>query len=167
MVGAISSTGGVGKRAGYSSRLSGLGNNGSKKKSFQRGSHSRGSQMRSNALRSMGGQSQASRQDYTPMVARSIRAPQCSGCGRYHTGECWICFKFYKVRHIAQYCPKNTPHTDQRSIIPGRAFAMTREEAKASSKLIQGMISLSNQRISVLFDSGATHSFVSDECPKD
>ncbi|XP_054816857.1 uncharacterized protein LOC129316455 [Prosopis cineraria] len=62
------------------------------------------------------------------------------------------------------YCPKNAPYTDQRSTIPGHVFALTREEAEASLKLIQGMISLNNQQISTLFDSGATYSFIFDEC---
>ncbi|XP_054777165.1 uncharacterized protein LOC129285442 [Prosopis cineraria] len=107
-------TGGVGKRAGYSSGPSGLGSSSSKKRSFQRGSHL----------------------------------------------EC------HKVRHITWSYPENTLHPDQRSTIPSHVFAMTREEAETSLKLIGDIISLSNQQISSLFDYGVTHSFVSGECAK-
>ncbi|XP_054808666.1 uncharacterized protein LOC129310775 [Prosopis cineraria] len=58
----------------------------------------------------------------------------------------------------------NAPYSDQRSAILGYVFAMIREEAEASLKLIHGMISLSNQQIYVLFDFGATYSFISNEC---
>ncbi|XP_054778434.1 uncharacterized protein LOC129286478 [Prosopis cineraria] len=100
------------------------------------------------------------------MIIGPIRAPQCSRCGRHHTGECWTCFKYHKVRHITRYCPENAPHTYQRSTILGCVFSMTREEDEVSPKLIRGMFSLSNQYSFALFNSNATHSFVFDEYAK-
>ncbi|XP_028759961.1 uncharacterized protein LOC114718710 [Neltuma alba] len=46
----------------------------------------------------------------------------------------------------------------------GRAYAMTNEEASASPNLIRGNILLEGYVISTLFDSGATHSFISVDC---
>ncbi|XP_054808637.1 uncharacterized protein LOC129310746 [Prosopis cineraria] len=43
---------------------------------------------------------------------------------------------------------------------------MTREEAKASPKLIRGTISLCGHQIDALFDFGVTHSFISNDCAK-
>ncbi|XP_054824790.1 uncharacterized protein LOC129322507 [Prosopis cineraria] len=43
---------------------------------------------------------------------------------------------------------------------------MTRDEAKASPKLIRGTILLCGHQIDALFDSSATHSFISDNCAK-
>ncbi|XP_054813393.1 uncharacterized protein LOC129314038 [Prosopis cineraria] len=52
----------------------------------------------------------------------------------------------------------------KRSAILGRVFALSKEEAKASSKLIRGTIFLGDTKIPALFDSGATYSFISNEC---
>ncbi|XP_054797564.1 uncharacterized protein LOC129302687 [Prosopis cineraria] len=41
-----------------------------------------------------------------------------------------------------------------------------REEAKASLKLIRGIVSLCGHWIDALFDFGATHSFISNDCTK-
>ncbi|XP_028790135.1 uncharacterized protein LOC114746111 [Neltuma alba] len=46
----------------------------------------------------------------------------------------------------------------------GRAYAMTNEEASASPNLIRANIILQGHVISTLFDSGATHSFISLDC---
>ncbi|XP_054816939.1 uncharacterized protein LOC129316544 [Prosopis cineraria] len=43
---------------------------------------------------------------------------------------------------------------------------MTKGEAEASPKLIRGTISLYGHQIDAMFDSGATHSFISDDCAK-
>ncbi|XP_054791240.1 uncharacterized protein LOC129296679 [Prosopis cineraria] len=71
--------------------------------------------------------------------------------------------KFNELSKYSTYL-RNHNDDDQRSAILSYVFAMIREEAEASLKLIHGMISLSNQQIYVLFDSGTTYSFVSNEC---
>ncbi|XP_054801492.1 uncharacterized protein LOC129305507 [Prosopis cineraria] len=53
---------------------------------------------------------------------------------------------------------------EQRATIPGRVFAVMKEEARASSNLIKSIISIYGNRIEALFDSRATHSFISKEC---
>ncbi|XP_054791245.1 uncharacterized protein LOC129296683 [Prosopis cineraria] len=60
--------------------------------------------------------------------------------------------------HIARNYPEAV--TDGRSVIPARVFVMSKEEAKASLKLIKGMIILNDKQVEALFDSGATHSFI-------
>ncbi|XP_054808665.1 uncharacterized protein LOC129310774 [Prosopis cineraria] len=69
-----------------------------------------------------------------------------------------------KVGHITRYCTEHASAYDQRSTIPGRVLALSKEEAEASPKLIRGTIYLCDIEIFALFDSVATHSFISNEC---
>ena len=48
----------------------------------------------------------------------------------------------------------------------GRVFTVRGAESSQSPDLIQGMCLVSCKLLSVLFDSGATHSFISDDCVK-
>ncbi|XP_027364546.1 uncharacterized protein LOC113871647 [Abrus precatorius] len=50
--------------------------------------------------------------------------------------------------------------------IPGRVFAMSRAEASQFEELIRGKCIIKGRLLDVLYDSGATHSFVSVECMK-
>ena len=43
----------------------------------------------------------------------------------------------------------------------GRVFAMTKQDVDASNDVVSGTLSLFSKEAKVLFDSGATHSFVS------
>ena len=40
-------------------------------------------------------------------------------------------------------------------------FALTRQDAQASNAVVTGILSIDSQDARVLFDSGATHSFIS------
>ncbi|XP_024973952.1 uncharacterized protein C683.02c-like [Cynara cardunculus var. scolymus] len=101
-----------------------------------------------------------------------IKEPICYGCGKPgHTrNECPmkgpVCFECGELGHIRNNCPKvkagggqgrkeNTPKTT------GRAFQMTAEEAKASSDVVSGMFLIDSIPAHVLFDSGASCSFMS------
>ncbi|XP_054801528.1 uncharacterized protein LOC129305553 [Prosopis cineraria] len=64
--------------------------------------------------------------------------------------------------HIDHNCLEAV--TDGRSVIPARVFAMSKEEAEASPKLIKCMIVLNDKQVEALFDSGATHSFIALDC---
>ncbi|XP_054797628.1 uncharacterized protein LOC129302769 [Prosopis cineraria] len=92
----------------------------------------------------MGGQNQTSRQDSALTIIGPMRAPQCNKCGKYHKGS--------------------AGHALNQFAILGYVFAMSKEEAEASLELIRGTISLCDTEIFALFDSGATHSFISNEC---
>ncbi|XP_054820627.1 uncharacterized protein LOC129319541 [Prosopis cineraria] len=136
-------TGRVNKRFSFNSGSSG---SFTKRKTFQRGSQSRGSFQKSNGPKNSANGVQPSQQASTMHVPTlSIaRTPQCSKCGGYHVGKCWVYFKYGKTGHIA------------------RVFAFSQEEAGASLNLIRGKISLHNDDIDALSDLGATHSCISD-----
>ena len=50
--------------------------------------------------------------------------------------------------------------------MPARAFTLTREETEANPSVVTGTLFIYSIPVFVLFDSGATHSFISDECVK-
>ncbi|XP_054815489.1 uncharacterized protein LOC129315645 [Prosopis cineraria] len=157
--------GGISKKSNYSSGFSKgyTRGGGSSKKNFSKGPQSTGSQTKSFHFKSFGGRSQASRQDSTPSVmGPSVVRPYCDKCRRFHVGDCWACYKCNKMGHITCNCPEAM--TDGRSVIPARVFAMSKEEAKASPKLIKGMIVLNDKQVEALFDLSATHSFIALDC---
>ncbi|XP_054796040.1 uncharacterized protein LOC129301501 [Prosopis cineraria] len=80
--------------------------------------------------------------DYALKRFTRLNPPHFSSCMEDRAGEKWI----------------------NQSAILGRVFALSKEEAKASSKLIRGTIFLGDTKIPALFDSGATYSFISNEC---
>ena len=48
--------------------------------------------------------------------------------------------------------------------VPSRVFAMSGSEVAASDDLIQGKCLITDKLLDVLYDSGATHSFISHAC---
>ena len=46
--------------------------------------------------------------------------------------------------------------------VQGRVFSLTQQEARDDPDVVSGTISVAGQSCSVLFDSGASHSFVSE-----
>ncbi|KAK1560346.1 hypothetical protein Q3G72_025572 [Acer saccharum] len=100
--------------------------------------------------------------------------PPCQRCGRSHSGECYIntgaCFGCGKSDHKIKDCPKRRSSSVISSIneaqqkkpkTQGRVFAITEQDAHASNDVVSGTLSLFCREATVLFDSGATHSFVS------
>ena len=59
---------------------------------------------------------------------------------------------------------KNNNINDGRPKVPSRVFAMSGSEAAASDDLIQGKCLIADKLLDVLYDSGATHSFISHAC---
>ncbi|XP_014503127.1 uncharacterized protein LOC106763451 [Vigna radiata var. radiata] len=86
--------------------------------------------------------------------------------------EVRTCFTCNKPGHISLYCPekKSFGGTPQKSTnggkpqAAGRVFAMSGAEAEKSGNLILDTCSLFGRNVHVLFDSGATHSFISLFC---
>ncbi|XP_027912659.1 uncharacterized protein LOC114172271 [Vigna unguiculata] len=82
------------------------------------------------------------------------------------------CYNCQKPGHFANSCPEKksgAPPQQQKSFgektkAAGRVFAMSGSEANKSGKLIQDTCLLFGERVNVLFDSGASHSFVSLMC---
>ncbi|XP_017420281.1 uncharacterized protein LOC108330301 [Vigna angularis] len=86
--------------------------------------------------------------------------------------EVRTCFTCNKPGHISLHCPQKrsfggTPQksaNDGKPQAAGRQFAMSGEEAEKSGNLILDTCSLFGRNVHVLFDSGATHSFISLLC---
>ena len=66
--------------------------------------------------------------------------------------------------HFKKNCPQNKTKEEIKptdSFTPARVFALTQSEAEASPSVVTGQLSSAGTFYTVLFDSGATHSFVS------
>ena len=50
--------------------------------------------------------------------------------------------------------------------VTGRVFAMNRSKVATSNDFIQGKCIIRNRLVDVIYDSGATHSFISFDCVK-
>jgi len=93
---------------------------------------------------------------------------RCNNCGKEgHFGK--DCPNLAKATTRP---PVQTPHQHQwrdignRPQATGKVYAMTGAEAAGSSNLVMGYCVISGMRCCVLYDSGATHSFVSNACVK-
>jgi len=90
-----------------------------------------------------------------------------SGQGSSH--KCFICDQ---SRHFANQWPKKKTNTTRKPLATvferpraaGRVFALITSEAIKSGNLILEPCVLFGKVVLVLFDSGATHSFISDAC---
>ncbi|CAA0832545.1 Unknown protein, partial [Striga hermonthica] len=105
-------------------------------------------------------------------------APTCATCGRHHTGECLvrrgICFHCRRPGHLRGYCPDRAQRQQgqrQRQLAPNqpcgapaRVYALDQAKAAEQPGTMSGMISLHGVPIFALFDTGATHSFISAKC---
>ena len=99
------------------------------------------------------------------------KAPGSSGASNEY-----VKYKCEKMGHYASQCPdkkaiEETPSSQkqQRVIVDrpraaGRVFALTNTEATKSGNLILDRCLLFDNNVLVLFDSGATYSFISQEC---
>src|SRR5262249_4828987 len=101
----------------------------------------------------------AQRQATILAVPSAPRFPVCVHCGKAHGGtECFRaagkCYNCGEKGHISKDCTK--PRTK-----PARVFAVTAEEAQAADGGTEGTILIDGFHAKVLFDSGATDSFVS------
>ncbi|XP_012837830.1 PREDICTED: uncharacterized protein LOC105958366 [Erythranthe guttata] len=85
--------------------------------------------------------------------------PFCPKCNRAHSGDCIAgtdhCFRCKKPGHMVRDCPI-APRQ-----VPGRVFAMTRDQAEADPSMIAGTVNVYNNSVYALIDSGSTHSFIS------
>ncbi|KAI3706790.1 hypothetical protein L6452_24761 [Arctium lappa] len=115
-----------------------------------------------------------------PCATRTYSGPtRCAKCRKkdHTTRECSIqgsvCFECGEPGHMKRLCPKLvrgnggnsvglTTRVEQPPSAPSRAFRMSTKEAKETADVVSGTFLVNSLPSRVLFDSGATCSFVSD-----
>ncbi|CAJ2628780.1 unnamed protein product [Trifolium pratense] len=112
----------------------------------------------------------------SPSKGKQTHSPQsprtCPKCGNYHGGECMkgkgICYFCKQPGHMKSDCPKwkSVGGAEGTTISKGRVYTMEGEKAKSDNSLIAGMCLIGQSNVFVLFDCGATNSFISVNCVK-
>ncbi|GJV18712.1 putative reverse transcriptase domain-containing protein [Tanacetum coccineum] len=106
-------------------------------------------------------------------------APKCGNCKRYGhtTNDCRVdtnnnnnnnnknqkagaCYECGNTGHIKKNCPKLKKHGN--GTTQGRAYALGGRDASPNSNIITGTFLLNNRYATILFDTGADRSFVSN-----
>ncbi|XP_050916204.1 uncharacterized protein LOC127131323 [Lathyrus oleraceus] len=99
---------------------------------------------------------------------RPNHPPQCQVCKRSHFGRCVgngiKCFTCQREGHMAKDFPQNRNQMKGRST--GQVYTLDARKAKSNNALIASMCLVNDHPCFVLFDCGATHSFVSIHCMK-
>ncbi|XP_073057433.1 uncharacterized protein [Primulina eburnea] len=87
----------------------------------------------------------------------------CAKCGKSHKGECLIgsgrCYRCKEVGHTVYNCLLSFG----KGKVQGRIFSMTKEGANPDASVISGNIFILGKEALTLIDTGATHSFISEE----
>lgn len=140
----------------------------------QRGSQSKG-------LNNKGPQTQRNFNDANKGEQKGVDSPSfqknfphCSRCGRLYQGECYMnigaCFNCVQIGNMVKDCPKRHENTGsaqveedlrKKRIAKGRVFVMMEQDTEASNDVVTNTLSLFSRYAKVLFDFGATHSFIS------
>ncbi|GKD41494.1 putative reverse transcriptase domain-containing protein [Tanacetum coccineum] len=107
-------------------------------------------------------------------------APKCGNCKRYGhaTNDCWVntnnnnnnnqktgaCYECGSTGHIKKNCLKLKNHRNgnRNGTAQGRAYALGGRDATPDSNVITGTFLLNNRYATILFDTGADRSFVSN-----
>ncbi|GAU30442.1 hypothetical protein TSUD_392550 [Trifolium subterraneum] len=94
----------------------------------------------------------------------------CSECGSIHNGECMkgkgACFHCKQPGHYKNECPKlhGSGGSSGTTRSKGRVYSLDGEQARGNNALIIDVCQLGQSEVVVLFDCGATNSFISVEC---
>ncbi|XP_020970243.1 uncharacterized protein LOC110268437 [Arachis ipaensis] len=117
--------------------------------------------------RPTGGNGGRMRQDMGKRPQQAQMRLVCRQCGKKHGGRpCQltgvICFSCGQSGHMAKDCLKKPVQGIDRPRQQERVFAMTADDAMKSDSLIQGQCYVKSRLLTVLYDSGASHSFISE-----
>ncbi|XP_050877280.1 uncharacterized protein LOC127081032 [Lathyrus oleraceus] len=100
--------------------------------------------------------------------ARPNHPLQCQVCKRSHFGRCAgsgiKCFTCQRERHMTRDCPHNKNQMQGRNT--GRVYTLDARKDKRNNALIVGTCLVNDHPCFVLFDCGATYSFISIQCMK-
>ncbi|GAU35508.1 hypothetical protein TSUD_155390 [Trifolium subterraneum] len=94
----------------------------------------------------------------------------CSECGSVHNGECMkgkgVCFHCKQPGHYKNECPKlhGSGGSSGTTRSKGQVYSLDGEQARGNNALIVDICHLGQSEVVVLFDCGATNSFISVEC---
>ena len=96
-------------------------------------------------------------------------APVCSNCGKNHGNKPYlkgkrVCFNCGQPAHFSYECPQTQQKggsSNQRPQAKGRVFTLSGQEVAQDPNMIQGTCILKNKTLIALFDSRASHSFIS------
>ncbi|MQM22624.1 hypothetical protein Taro_055679, partial [Colocasia esculenta] len=122
-----------------------------------------------------------------PPFQRPSDKKECPHCGRTHSGtECWKiavkCLKCGSTEHQIRDCPglqqsllrgapapAAAPVTEKpgRPRAQARVYALAREDAEQAENVTEGTVLFMGVQAQVLFDMGATHSFISEQFAKE
>ncbi|XP_020961149.1 uncharacterized protein LOC107646733 [Arachis ipaensis] len=69
----------------------------------------------------------------------------------------------YSQGHLSRNCPRRETQDAGRSQQQGQIFATTVNDAARSESLIRGICKIGNQTLVALYDTGASHSFISHD----
>ncbi|WJX56312.1 hypothetical protein P8452_41980 [Trifolium repens] len=101
----------------------------------------------------------------------SQRSPKnCAECGFPHSGECMkgrnMCYYCKQSGHYKHECPKLKRQGDSSgaSKSKGRVYSLDGENVKSNNALIMDVCKLGQSEVLVLFDCGATNSFIAVDC---
>jgi hypothetical protein len=160
--------------SGYSSQNTNSGYSHQRKRNAPQWSHS-GEQSNKKRFH------QTPQRNFTPQQPRQQgnggqHAP-CQKCGKLHVGNCLfgqsVCYRCRKPGHIMRDCkaPINNPggqkrHEEPKNNATARVYALTLGDASASNEVVTGTLPISNGVATILFDPGATHSFISNSFAK-
>ncbi|XP_075473333.1 uncharacterized protein LOC142504340 [Primulina tabacum] len=99
----------------------------------------------------------------SPAVPSESDKPLCPKCHKPHKGDCLVgsnkCYRCGGVGYIAINCTQSSGN----GRVQGRIFSLTKEGVNPDSSIISGTILISGKVANTLIDTGATHSFISEQ----